>query len=211
MSHADINDAGLWKAWIVICSSEADRLGLSPITSPQFHVLLYLANTLAQLFDVVKIRGRVLKRGDYPFYPEAQSELDRLAFNGVLKIEKVDFGSRGHMTAHYSITHTGQGIFQSLQVIEEAQRTSRLFRELLCASFGKFLSAQTAIGAIDANYGDNQVLPGEVVDFAEWSEENKNIEVAKYLIDRLRSLKPQVDRDGVRLYCAYLDQALETA
>ena len=184
-------------------------MGVAPLATAQLHVVLYLANTLAQLFNVMRVRGRVLKRGAYPFYPDVQRELDRMAFNGVLAIESVDFGPRGHLSAHYGLGPDGPAICQSLLAHSaEAQRTARLFRELISACFGRFLGTSTAIGPIDANYGSSDVLEGEVVDFSEWTDENKNLEVARYLIEKLRSLHPHVERDGVRLYCDYLDQAL---
>lgn len=209
---APLEDAGIWKAWIVLCVSEASRMGLAPIASSQLHVLLYLANTLAPFFDVARVRGRVLKRGTYPFYPDVQREFDRMAFAGILSIEQVDFGPKGVMTAHYSATDAGMAIRQLLLAQSlEADRTARLFRELVSACFGKFLGTNAEIGAVDANYGSRDVMEGQVVDFSEWQDENKNAAVARYLIEELRAMQPRVDRDGVRLYCDYLDQALAVA
>jgi hypothetical protein len=202
-------DAGIWKAWALLSVAEATRMGVAPLATAQLHVLLYLANTMAQLFDVTRVRGRVLKRGAYPFYPDVQRELDRLAFNGVLKIERVNFGPKGHLSAHYGLGCEGRLICTSLVAHSpEAQRTARLLRELVSACFGRFLGTSTDIGVVDANYGSDDVLEGEVVDFAEWTDENKNLEVARYLIDRLRAMRPHAERDGVRLYCDYLDKAL---
>ena len=206
-----LEDKGIWQAWVLICLAEADRMGATPLSSTQIHVTLYLANTLATLFNVNRVRGRILKRGAFPFYPDVQREIDRLAFSGILEIEHVDFGARGHMTAHYSLASKGAAVHQTLLVhSSDAKRTARLFRELISACFGKFLSSNAAIGPIDANYGSNLVLEGEVVDFSEWTDENKNLEVARYLIDRLRAMRPHVERDGVRLYCDYIDKALTT-
>lgn len=203
------DDKGLWKTWSLICIGEASRMGIAPLASSQLHVLLYLANTLASLFDIMRIRGRVLKRGEHPFYPDVQREVDKLAYSGVLSIEHVEYGPRGHLTAHYDIAHYGVHIFEELLAhSKEAQRTSKLFRELLSACFSKFLGSRAAIGTIDANYGNNDVLEGEVVDFSEWNDENKNIEVAEYLIEQLRTMRPHPERDGVRLYCDYLEKAL---
>jgi len=211
-SEALLADAGIWKAWALICIAEASRMGVAPLASAQVHVLLYLANTLAPLFEVIRVRGRILKRGAYPFYPDVQRELDRLAFSGVLSIERVDFGSRGHLAAHYGLGPRGSAVCAALLAqSKEAERTARLFRELVVACFGKFLGTQTAIGFIDANYGDDNVMEGEVVDFSEWQDENKNMEVASYLLDKMRALRPHADRDGMRLYCDYLDQALAIA
>ncbi len=203
-------DAAIWNAWGLMCVAEADRLGFTPLASSQIHVLLYLANTLAPLFKVIRVRGRVLKRGPYPFYPEVQRELDRMAFRGVFSIDKVDFGPRGHLAAHYSLGIQGRRIYTELvSHSAEARRTANLFAELACACFGKFLETESAIGPIDANYGNDDVLEGEVVDFSEWQDENKNMRVARYLMDQLRLLQPNPQRDGVRLYCEYLDKALE--
>jgi len=201
--------AGMWKAWVLLCISEAHRMGMAPVATSQLHVILYLANTLADLFGVTRVRGRVLKRGAYPFFPDVQREIDRLAFSGVLKIEHVDFGAKNHLAAHYAVGPYGAQIFeQLLDRSPEAQRTARLLRELVCACFGRFLAARADIGSIDANYGDANVLEGEVVDFSEWSTENNNMKLARHLIDRFRALRPDAQRDGVRLYCDYLDKAM---
>ncbi len=209
-SDNQLQCAGIWKTWVLICVSEASRLGVTPLATAQLHVLLYLANTLAPLFDVVRVRGRILKLGDYPFYPDVQPEIDRLAFSGILSIDRVDFGPRGHLAAHYMVGSKGEiAVKELLAHSREAERTAKLFRELVLSCFGKFLGTKTAIGPIDANYGDNQVLDGQVVDFSEWEDDNKNIHVARYLIDQLRSMHPNTRRDGVRLYCDYLDKALE--
>lgn len=204
--------SGLWKAWVLLLVAEASRLGQAPVAAPQLHVILYLANTLADLFSVTRVRGRVLKRGPLPFYPDVQWEIDRLAFSGMLTIERVDFERKGHMTAHYGLGIKGRQVYSALLASgPEVQRTARLFRELVAACLGRFLIERPGIGPIDANYGDIGVLDNEVVDFAEWTDENKNMELARYLIDRLRQLRPDAERDGVRLYCDYLDKAMAPA
>lgn len=207
-----LDNAGTWKAWVLLCVAEASRMGLAPLAAPQVHVILYLANTLAELFAIDRARGRVLKRGPYPFFPDVQREIDRLAFAGVLSIERVEFGPKGHLTASYGIAPKGRTIHAALlERAAEARRTAKLFRELVSACFGRFLVTTVNIGPIDANYGNTNVLDGEVVDFAEWTDENKNLELARYLMDRLRTLRPDAERDGVRLYCDYLDRALGPA
>lgn len=206
---SQLQDEGIWKAWVLICLAESDRIGAAPLSATQLHVTLYLANTLAELFSINRVRGRILKRGTFPFYPDVQREIDRLAFSGVLGIECVDFGAKGHMNPHYVLGPKGTAIHRSLLAHSpEATRTSKLFRELISACFGRFLAANAAIGPIDANYGSNLVLEGEVVDFSEWADENRNLEVAHYLIGRLKAMRPNTERDGVRLYCDYLDKAL---
>lgn len=209
----DLEHSGVWKAWVLLCVAEASRMGLAPVASSQLHVILYLANTLADLFGVARVRGRVLKRGAFPFYPDVQCEIDRMAFCGVLSIEKVDFGAKGHLAAHYALGDRGGDIFETLTTqMPEARRTARLFRELVSACFGRFLTRRADIGPIDANYGNSTVVDGEVVDFSEWSQDNnKNIDLAYYLIDQLKNLRPDTERDGVRLYCDYLDKALAIA
>jgi len=127
-------------------------------------------------------------------------------------IERVEFGAKGHLAAHYALSELGAQI--GLAIVShsaEAQRTAQLLRELVCACFGRFLYERADIGAIDANYGDALVLDGEVVDFSEWSRDNKNLGLAHLLIDKLRALRPDAQRDGVRLYCDYLDKALAPA
>ena len=206
--HA-LDNAGMWKAWVLLCVAEASRMGLTPMGTSQLHVILYMANPLAEFFEIPRVRGRGLKKGPYPFFPDVQWEIDRMAFSGVLSITQVDFGSKGYLNAHYALGARGYSIYESLMAHSpDAQRTSRLFRELVSACFGRFLANRADIGAIDANYGDLAVLDGEVVDFAEWTDENRNMELARYLINQLRVLRPNAERDGVRFYCDYLEKAL---
>lgn len=208
----NLENAGMWKAWVVLCISESQRMGLTPVTTAQLHVILYLANTLSDLYGVTRVRGRVLKRGAYPFFPDVQGEVDRLAFAGLLTIEHVEFGARGHLAAHYALSERGAQISDAIVSHSiEAERTANLFREIACACFGRFLYERADIGPIDANYGDALILDGEVVDFSEWRLDNKNIGLARLLIEELRALRPNAQRDGVRLYCDYLDKALEPA
>lgn len=207
--HSELESAGVWKTWTLICVAEASRMGISPMNADQLHVVLYLANTLADLYGVTRVRGRVLKKGPLPFYPDVQWEIDRLAYCDVLTIERVDFHSKNRVTAHYGMGGKGRKIYQALICSgPEAQRTAQLFRELVSACFSRFLIETPAIGPIDANYGDSGQVDGEVVDFAEWADENRNMELANYLIGQLRELRPNARRDGVRLYCDYLDRAL---
>ena len=211
-SDPDLSQAGIWKAWTLLCVGEASRLGVVPLAMAQLHVLLYLANTLCPLYDVERVRGRVLKRGAYPFYPDVQRLVDKLAFSGVLAIDHVKFGPKGHLAAHYTLLADGAGLRDLLISSSfEAQRTAHLFRELTSACFGKFLGTETAIGPVDANYGSSDILENEVIDFDEWQANNKNLAVAKYLIEQLRAMQPRAHRDGIRLYCEYLDKAMEVA
>ncbi|BBH15054.1 hypothetical protein [Chromobacterium haemolyticum] len=198
-----------WKTWVIQCVGAADRFGVAPLPNAQLHVLLYLANTLASYYSVDPIRGRVLKRGNFPFYPDIQREIDRLAFCGVLSIDKVDYGSRGNISARYSMGMFGEDYLEKLKnSSNEMLLVSRLFEELIGACVDRFLSVQVAIGPIDANYGANEVLEGEVVDFSEWKNENKNRIVADYILSRIAEIRPDARRDGVQLYCGYLDEAL---
>lgn len=184
-------------------------MGLAPIAGAQLHVLLYLANTLAPLLKITAARGRVLKRGNYPFYPDVQHEVDVLSYSGILIVERVQYGRRGHLAAEYGLGRMGAHTLELLLAADpEMERLARLFRELLSACFGKFLATQVDIGPIDANYGNDSILPGEVVDFSEWTSENQNLAVARYLLNELRALHPRAERDGIRLYCDYLDEAL---
>lgn len=184
-------------------------MGLTPVAGAQLHVLLYLANTLAPLFQIAAARGRVLKRGKYPFYPDVQHEIDVLSYSGVLRIARVQYGRRGHLAADYGLGTAGARAMDRLLAADpEMKRLAKLFRELLSACFGKFLATQVDIGPIDANYGSASILQGDVVDFSEWKNENQNLAVARYLLNELRALSPNAERDGVRLYCDYLDEAL---
>lgn len=207
-TESTVSDFGRWKVWILQCIAVSNRFGVTPMPAAQLHVLLYLANTLATFFDVTPIRGRVLKRGSLPFYPDIQTEIDRLAFCGVLKIEQVVYGPKNYLAAFYNLGPSGKSIVVNFSSDKEIQKLVRLFEELVSASANRFKTSRVEIGKIDANYADNTISEGEVVDFSEWKNVNHNQAVAKYMLEHLAKLSPNFQRDGVRLYCDYLDEAL---
>lgn len=196
--------------WVLVCVAEAGKMGLTPIVSSKLHTFLYLANTLAELFGLSSVRGRILKHGSSPFFPDIQRLIDYLAFSGVLSINKVDYGPKGYLSAHYSLGKSGREIYDSLLThSDDARRTANLFRELIPACSNQVLAMRSDIGPIDANYGNDAVQEGEIVDFDEWSRDNNNMKLTNYLVDEIKALRPNKERDGVRLYCNYLSTAME--
>ena len=74
------------KIRLIVLLSAAENAGLYPTPIRQLHVLAYLANVLAPVWNMPVLDGKLLKKKGGPFYPALQQDLDRLVGTGVVFI-----------------------------------------------------------------------------------------------------------------------------
>ena len=77
------------RVWLLILLDGAERAGLTPMSKERFHRLVYLANSLAPIYDLPPPDRKILKYKHGPFYPDVQWDLDRLAVQGLVEILKI--------------------------------------------------------------------------------------------------------------------------
>lgn len=186
LSHGQPEFASLKrKIRLVVLLDAAEKAGLVPIPILRLHTAAYLSNTLAPVWDLQPLEGKVLKRRGGPFYPNLQHDLDRLVGMGVVIIlglsHKLDEDDRWRLEGSYQLNRDlAQGILDRLQDFETEQRMSGFLQELLFAL--STLSDTDFDNAMmeDATYSNPLVDVGNVVDFAEWQKKNYSANAAKY-------------------------------
>lgn len=143
------------RAWLLGLISLANQAGLRPLPKKQVHSLVFLANSLATIYDDEGVAFRVVKHAHGPFYPDAQWDLDRMVGQGLLIISDVDFSEdngRWWMDANYEVTPRGETVFASCRELPLLQRSYVFLVELTNAFASLTLNAQDQAPFKDAIY-----------------------------------------------------------
>jgi hypothetical protein len=140
--------------------------------------LAYLANAAIPCYQIEPLDSTVRKTEDGPLYPQLIWDADRLVGMGLLAVSGLVVRAGRPHHAMYSITREG------LNVIFRARKATKHFDELASALWSisiayarspKCVAAKSLFDR-DANYAEDRVPSGDVVDFGEWDRHNWTFE-----------------------------------
>ncbi len=137
---------------------------MRPLSKRHAHSLVFLANSLAAIYDDQGVETRVIKHSHGPFYPDAQWDLDRMVGQGLLKIDDIEFkdnDGRWWMDANYRPTPLGEQVYLQCRQDPMLGRSYRFLVELTSAFASLATNAQDTAPIFDAIYG----APGK----ADWT------------------------------------------
>lgn len=124
------------RAWLLGLLTLANRAGLRPVPKSQLHSLVFLANSLAPIYEDTGVDSRVIRYEHGPFYPDAQWDLDRMAAQGLLRIEDIRYeriDTKWWLNAAYSVTDRGEEMYARCGELPLIQRSYRFLLELVNA------------------------------------------------------------------------------
>lgn len=182
--------------WIVLLLRATTFSGVSTVPSDLFHRLVYFVNALMPAVGLQSETARVLKATYGPFFPDYQWDLDRLV--GASLVHVVDFRSQTEETnffGSYAISRSGVDFAEKIAMSSEFfSDVERAISEIVSA----FVSTPRALSSLapsfDANFGQDTIGPGCIIDFGEWSDDNYSSEAAQFLYDSwLAKLKLRVN------------------
>ena len=217
-SHPDDSvgplDASIRRKVRLLVLLDAARLaGLTPLPAARLHIMAYLADVLSPVWDLDPYDGKVLKRPDGPFFPELQHDLDRLVGSGMVAVEKVGHRSLGddrlQVNSSYTLnTALAGNVLRHVSTLSDEHSSSAFMRELMLAMSAMTDEDIDRAFRQDATYSNKRIGPGNVIDFAEWSESNFSVSAA----DRIGELVPTEADVGpgekVHLYFRHLQRRL---
>lgn len=180
------------KARLLILLHAAEQAGVAPIRVLPLHAFAYLANVLAPVWDMPAQEGRILKRKGGPFYPEMQSDLDRLVGVGLVKISGVGHsraeGGDWRLDGSYRLNlPMARAALVFLSEQPDEQRVEAFILELAFAiSALPRWDLESAL-VEDATYSDPTTGENNVLDFGEWAVRNPSASAARYF----EQLQPQ--------------------
>ena len=194
---------------LIVLLNAAEESGIAPIPILRLHMLAYLANVLAPVWDMPALDGKVLKRQGGPFYPSLQRDLDRLVGMGVARISNLthllDESNRWRLEGSYCLNHSfSERILQQIDTFADERQLARFIQELAFAvstlSDIDFDNAMTE----DATYSDPLVDVGNVVDFAEWQQKNFSANAAEVFEKYLPAGSRTTPGEKLHLYVRHL-------
>ncbi len=203
------------QARVIELLESAEAAGLVPINILRLHAFAYLANVLAPTWDLDPLDGKILKRQGGPFYPQLQTDIDRLVGRGLVRVSQLghvqDEMGRWRLDGSYELNrHLAASVLDYLANSSSEARVYRFVRELALAisalSETDFDLAMTE----DATYSDPLVSPSNVIDFDEWRKVNYSASAAKYFHDAGAGFTP-TPGEQLHLYVRHLYRRIHRA
>lgn len=134
---------------------------------------------------MIPLDGKLLKQRRGPFYPDLQTDLDRLVGVGLARIHNVKHilndARKWQLEGDYSIDHAlAAPILAELERYPEEMRSRTFINELCFALSGLSDSELDESFRQDATFADPIVDDNNVIDFGEWRSANSSADAAEF-------------------------------
>lgn len=194
--------------------SAAERVGFVPLDLGVLHMLSYLADVLAPVWNLPIIDPQILKQ-HRPFYPALQGDLDALVGIGVVTVEDVNYvvaGEDWHLVARYGLNQ--EFAAPILAVAAESSLTREVLEfveEVVGAASGLDVAGIQNIKEVDATYANPIVAFGGLLELDGQREENATTRVARRFRTLLAEKRLLTDAEMIHLYVRHLYSRYEVA
>ena len=199
---------------LVVLLDASREAGIDPLPTLRLHLVAYLANVLSPVWDMPSVDGTVLKRRGGPFYPDLQTDLDRLVGLGVVRVEnlrheRID-DDRYRLEGSFRLNpELARPILAHLQNLPGEAEAAKFVRELVLALSS--LSDEEIDRAIteDATYANPKVGLDNVIDFGEWMSANYSANAAERVGGLVKTGAVVGASEKVHLYVRHLRRRLQ--
>jgi hypothetical protein len=193
--------------WLLLLFDACEKAGIAPLSVERLHRLVYLANALAPVYDLLVPDGYILKYRRGPFFPEVHWDVGRLVAQGLVTAHdsrpiKDDLGY--WISANYGLSSAGMAAVDSALSIETAAPKATYLREIAVAFAALESDQRDSTALADVNY--HSAVEETPVYYGD-DEENLAPEAAGAL---LVEGTPIVRRLKLHRYFQYLERAWET-
>lgn len=172
VTHAPVDSRRRWLRIIAIIDA-CEWAGLTPVTTPMLHSLVYLADALSPTWSLDPMDASVLKLSAGPYYPELQKDVDQLIGIGVLEVAALTASARlpGDLRVSPEFTLNATFAPRILSALKEMADESCVLRFLnqVVQAYSRLSDEQMSVAMTqDATYGDPAIDIGEVIDLGQW-------------------------------------------
>lgn len=204
------------RMWLLSVLEAADRIGVAPLSVGRLHRLVYLANAMAPVYDLLTPDGYILKYKRGPFFPGVQWDIDRLSVQGLASVtglvrKRDELG--WWFDADYSLTTAGRDAHDYAARLDEVARRSAFLREVVRAFAAMLRSEQLDDSQADAtlleDIGYARADAQGPVDFRSAST-NLTALAAADLGRRIPKGEMRSRRAEVHLYFKYLERSWQS-
>lgn len=156
------------RMWILLLLDASERSGIAPLSVERLHRLVYLANTLAPVYDLLVPDGYILKYRRGPFFPAVHYDIGRLVAQGLVRATdsrpvKDDLGY--WIFANYGLPVAGMRVVDEALSIETVRPKALYLREVALAFAGLESTDRDNAALVDVNY--DAVAENSAVSFGE--------------------------------------------
>lgn len=196
---------------ILVIVRSAEKALWAPVSTEFLHLMAYMTNVLAPVWDMPVLDGKLLKQQAGPFYPSLQADADSLVGQGLLLQSDLSYvrtidGQWRLQGAYTNNRSLSERVLEALDVYPE-EREMVTFCEEVAFGLSRLASIHPSrLGEEDATYGDSQVDFGSVVDFGEWSQHNQATNAALHLGRLLPSGQNTTAGEMIHSYVRHLNR-----
>lgn len=201
------------RAWMLGLVVMANWSGLQPLSKAHAHALVFLANSLAPIYEDTGLEARVIKHEHGPFYPDAQWDLDRLVGQGLLNISGVtlsETGGRWWMEGSYEASASGKAVFNACRNLPLLSRSFRFLLELTNAFASLHQDARSRAALVDVIYATPNRANRTALVFEE-AEQNYSSLTAVAFDDLAGPDVVLTPKERLQLYFGYLEESTKGA
>ncbi len=124
------------RMWLLLLLDAAERAGVAPLSVRRLHRLVYLANAMAPVYDLLTPDGYILKYKRGPFFPAVQWDIDRLGAQGLARVanlRRAEDELGWWFDADYTLTRRGMLAVDTAKGLTEMAAKSSFLREVVKA------------------------------------------------------------------------------
>jgi hypothetical protein len=156
------------RVWLLLLLDASERSGIAPLSVERLHRVVYLANTLAPVYDLLVPDGYILKYRRGPFFPAVHWDIGRLVAQGLViaseaRAVKDDLGY--WISANYRLSRSGMNIVDQTLEVETVQAKALYLREIALAFATLEIERRDDAALVDINY--DAVAEDESVNFGD--------------------------------------------
>lgn len=191
------NPSFLRRYWILLVLRATCLAGSGTVSSDFFHKLVYYVNALLPSVGLQSETARVMKASYGPFFPEYQWDLDRLVGTSLAEVADLEWiSSDQRFFGKYRITLRGRVLVEQMAASTSGlSDIERAISEMVSAFLANPAALSTLAAKLDANFGQDTVRDGEVIDFGEWGHENHSSDAAEFLFQNwLSKILPSAEQ-----------------
>jgi hypothetical protein len=199
------------RAWLLGLVRVANWAGLRPVSNRHVHALVFLANSLAPIYQDEGVETRVVKQAQGPFYPDAQWDLDRMVGQRLLTIsnDRPSYTEDGWMlNTRYEVTTLGIELVKKFRQAPILDKSYNFLVEL-AAAFASLTGDERDTAPLeDAIYSIPNRPNGTALVF-ENATDNYSVLTASAFDELVGAELTLSPRDRVHLYLRYLARSAQ--
>ena len=187
---------------LVLLLEAAERAGIAPLSSSRLHAFAYFADVLSPVWDLIPFDGKIYRTEGGPYYPDLQDELDHLVIVGIVELSDlryIDSGENGaRIVGSYALDFESDHVSKILNKLGVYGHEVAIDREdchlhdYLVELAGALATVQDdeidVAASVDVTYSMEGSLHN-VVDFAEWTDNDKVTESGRLAYWAIMELK----------------------